>query len=52
MQQLTSASTWAAAMHFSADSLLLNWANAQPGENTETNVPWIGFPKQKPFGCH
>lgn len=31
--QVTSASSCAAATHLSAASLVLNWANAQPGKN-------------------
>lgn len=39
---ITSESTCAAAMHWSADSLLLNWAKAQPGEEKAWSEPvWV-----------
>lgn len=40
---ITSESTCAAAMHWSADSLLLNWAKAQPGKNS---MKWTWVRKQ------
>lgn len=35
---ITSASIWAAAMHLSAPSLVLNCANAQPGKSSQKEI--------------
>lgn len=47
-ERFTSASSWAAAMHLSAASLVLNWANAQPGRIWKSKkASWTGFLKQQ-----